>query len=324
MHPLLRALPVLGTLMTATFVAGCGGDTQNPGEEQPKPSAFSLRFGATLGGKPVSCTSVVAGQGMGGKFSVGVSDLRFYVSNVQLADANGKVVPVTFDDNEFQLNDDAGAVALVDLTSNTDGSCASSSIAFAEGTARTNDRLTGTTIVEQVTSVSFDVGVPQGLMKSVIGSHSLENAPSPLNEMYWNWATGYRHFVFNFAAENDAQESGGGYVHLGSRNCGPDDGLALADREACEFVNTPSFSAAPFDLAKDTVVVDLDTFLQKLDFSAPIYDPKTFEVIGEGVGAECHSSPMQPDCSPIFGSFGLDITTGKATAKANAVFHTAR
>lgn len=316
MRPWFHALSVLGTLMAATFVAGCGG------EEQPTPSAFALRFEAVLGGEPVSCTSVVAGQGMSKNFSVGVSDLRFYVSNVQLADASGEAVPVTLDDNEFQLNDDSGAVALVDLTSNTDGSCAGSAIAFAEGTARTNDKITGKTIVEHVTSVSFDVGVPQALMKSVIGSHSLENAPSPLNEMYWNWATGYRHFVFNFAIENDAQESGGGYVHLGSRNCGPDDGLALSDREACEFVNTPAFSVTSFDLEKDTVVIDLDTFLEKLDFSAPIYDPDTFEVIGEGVGAECHSSPMQPDCSPIFGSFGLDITTGKASAKANAVFHT--
>lgn len=322
--PLLRALPVLATLVSATFAAGCGGDGGTTPIKEPEPSAFSLRFGATLGGEPVSCTSKVPGQGADRKFSVGVSDLRFYVSNIQLHDADGKAIPVTLDDNEFQLNDAAGSVALIDLTSNTAGSCAQSAIAFAEGTERTNDHVAGKTIVENVASLSFDVGVPQGLMKSVIGSHTLENAPSPLNEMYWNWATGYRHFVFNFVVENDAEEVGGGYVHLGSRNCGPDDGIALSDREACEFVNTPAFSAAPFDLAKDTITLDLDVVLQQLDFSAPIYDPNTFEVIGQGVGVECHSSPMQPDCPPIFGAFGLDIATGKATTNANAVFRGVR
>lgn len=326
MSALLRArtLFITTTLVSAAFLAGCGGDPTTPEEQDPEPSAFSLRFGARLGGEPVSCTGKASGQGASGKFSVGVSDLRFYVSNIQLADKDGKPVAVTLDDNDFQLNDPTGAVALIDLTGNTEGSCAGGAIAFAEGTARTNDHVSGKTVVEKVVSVSFDIGVPQALMRSVIGSHTLENAPTPLNEMYWNWASGYRHFVFNFAAESDAQESGGGYVHLGSRNCGPDDGLALSDREACEFVNTPSFAAGPFDLAKDTIELDLDALLKQLDFAAPIYDPNTFEVIGEGVGAECHSSPMQPDCPPIFSTFGLDIATGKATASSNVVFRIPR
>ncbi len=82
----------------------------------------------------------------------------------------------------------------------------------------------------------------------------------------------------------------------------------------------PAFAAAPFDLDKDVVTVDLDALLQQVDFSAPIYDPVTFEVIGEGVGVECHSSPMQPDCPQIFPAVGLDLATGKAAAKGNAVF----
>lgn len=310
------ALCVLGL----SNLAACKTETADGVIDPPKESPFALKFSATLGGKPVSCGALVAGQGPGGKFSVGVSDLRFYVSNIQFHDKDGKVVARTLDANDFQLTDPSGEVALIDLTGNTEGNCAANAIAFAEGTARTNDVVKGKTVVENVASVSFDVGVPQPLMKSIIGSHSLENAPTPLNEMYWNWASGYRHFVFNFVAENDMGEKGGGYVHLGSRNCGPDDGLALSDRDACEFVNTPSVEVKDFDLTTDSIVVNLDAFLGGIDFSAPIYDPETFEVIGEGVGAECHSSPMQPDCPLIFPAFGIDLVTGKADATKNTVF----
>ena len=58
--------------------------------------------------------------------------------------------------------------------------------------------------------------------------------------------------------------------------------------------------------------------LEGLDFVSPIYDPTTFEVIGEGPGVECHSSPMQPDCPTVFGGFGLDITDGSADPAADA------
>ncbi|MFO0618400.1 MAG: metallo-mystery pair system four-Cys motif protein [Polyangiaceae bacterium] len=318
---MLRRSSVVGLfVLGVSGLVGCKTETTDDGVDPPKESAFALKFSATLGGKPVSCGALVSGEGPNGKFSVGASDLRFYVSNIQFHDKDGKVVARTLDTNDFQLTDPSGEVALIDLTGNTEGSCAANAIAFAEGTARTNDVVKGKTVVENVTSVSFDIGVPQPLMKSIIGSHSLENAPTPLNEMYWNWASGYRHFVFNFVAEDDMGAKGGGYVHLGSRNCGPDDGLALSDRDACEFVNTPSVEVKDFDLATDSVVVDLDAILKTIDFSAPIYDPMTFEVIGQGVGAECHSSPMQPDCPLIFPAFGVDIGTGKADAAKNAVF----
>ena len=58
--------------------------------------------------------------------------------------------------------------------------------------------MTGTTVIEDVAAVSFDIGVPQKLMQALIGAHTEESVPSPLNEMYWNWASGYCHFVFNF------------------------------------------------------------------------------------------------------------------------------
>lgn len=297
------------------FIVGCGSDTT-----EAVPQGFALRFAPTFNGERVSCTTPLAGLGPTGGDSVGLSDLRFYVSNLRFFGASGEVSGVELDRNEFQYQDAAGSVSLVDLTSNTEGSCADTAIAGAEGTARTHDAITGTFAGEAVTQVSFDVGVPQALMRATIANNSPEGAPSPLNEMYWNWASGYRHFVMNFALEDAAGAAGAGYVHVGSRACGPDDGLALEDRDACDFVNTPQVSVSPIDLVNGTIHVDLGRVLAGVDFVAPIYDTTTFDVIGEGPGVECHSSPTQPDCAGVFANLGLDMATGGANAADNSVF----
>ena len=53
---------------------------------------------------------------------------------------------------------------------------------------------------------------------------------------------------------------------------------------------------------------------------APVYDTETFEVIGEGPGVECHSSPTQPDCLDVFGNLGIDMASGAADPTQNAAF----
>lgn len=303
------------------FSLAAQGCSDNPSSSEAKTlQPFALKFTATANGQDVGCNDKVSGLGADSKQTVGLSDVRFYISNVRFFDANDKLVEITLDENEFQYTSSAGSVAMIDLTSNTEGTCKDSAVAFAEGTARTNVAMTGKTVLEDVSSVRFEVGVPQAVMKETIANNTAEGAPSPLNEMYWSWASGYRHFIANFTVENGQGEVGDGYLHIGSRDCGPADGKALEDRNACSFVNTPAVVLADFDLAKDTVRVEIPSVLANLDFIAPIYDPMTFEVIGEGPGVECHSSPMQPDCSSVFSSFGLDMATGAAIAETQKVF----
>lgn len=298
----------------ALALASCGG-SEDGGD------AFALRFAALVDDQEVGCTDDLTGFGPAADAHLGVNDLRLYVSNLQLLDASGAVVDTTLDQNEFQYTSADGTVGLIDLTGNVDGTCGSGAVAFAEGTARTNEVITGTTRLADVASIRFDVGVPQALMKATIAANTPEGAPSPLNEMYWNWNSGYRHFVFNFAVTDAEGATGGGYVHIGSRDCAPEgDAKALSDRDACTYVNTPAVALADFDLTTDVVGIDLRQAVAELDFVAPIYDPETFEVIGEGPGAECHSAPTQPDCPLVFGNFGLDMATGAATAGADAVF----
>lgn len=281
---------------------------------------FSLRFAAVANGEEVGCGSTITGLGPDGEHTASPADLRFYISNLRMYAADGSEVTVELDVNDFQYTSDAGQVSLIDLTSNTEGDCESSAIAFAEGTARENDVITGMTQVADVTRISFDVGVPQAVMKDLINTTSAEAAPSPLGEMYWSWATGYRHFVFNFSVEDPEAVAGGGYLHIGSTDCAGDGELALENQDECGFLNTPKVDLDGFDLAAGVVAVDLGRALEGVDFLAPIYDPKTFEIIGEGPGVECHSSPMQPHCATIFASFGVDIDDGTSAADQDAVF----
>ena len=136
----------------------------------------------------------------------------------------------------------------------------------------------------------------------------------------WNWNSGYRHFVFNFSVADQSGAQGVGHVHVGSRDCGPKDGLALSDRESCTFLNTPTASIDSFDLASDVVGLELRGLLSGLDFRTDVRDPSTGEVIGEGPGVACHSSPMQPDCPSIFSFLGLDMATGAANPLVNRAF----
>jgi uncharacterized repeat protein (TIGR04052 family) len=302
----------LVSLTPLALVASC-----TTSEPEQAMEAFTLRFAAGADGQPVGCGGEVTGLGPDGQHVVRPADLRFYVSNLRFFDAAGEPVELELDEDEFQYRSAAGEVALVDLTATSEGACAGSAVA-SEATARTHAAITGKTHLGEVARIRFDVGVPQALMQATIATGTAEAAPSPLDEMYWSWATGYRHFVFNFEVDA-AGELGEGYVHIGSRDCGVEGSLALEDRDECTFVNNPAVEL-DFDLAADTVMLDIPALLASLDFAATIYDPETFEPIGEAPGVECHSSPMQPDCPTLFDNVGLDISTGSASAATNAVF----
>ncbi len=300
----------LRALVLCMGLSACGAE----------PVPFSMNFEAISGADAASCTASMSGYGPDGQHAVGLSDLRFYVSDLKFYDSEGAELEVTLDSNEFQYADELGDVALLDFTANAEGSCATNAIAFAEGTARTNAKITGTAL-DTVRKVGFRVGLPQPLMKRVISTNTAEDAPSPMNEMYWSWASGYRHFVMNFTVRDGQGGAGEGYVHIGSRDCGGDGAKALTDRDRCGLVNTPAVMLDGFDPAQNTVTVDIQKLLAGLDFVAPIRDSEPpFDVIGMGPGVSCHSSPMQSHCASLFQNFGLNQDSGAADESRNQVF----
>lgn len=289
---------------------------------QPTPSAFSLDFAAVSGGKVVGCGDTLSGLGANGMSTASINDLRLYISALEFFDASGKAVPLTLDANLFQLLDPAGDVSLIDLTSDQVGACNPDNFAESEGTGRTHTAITGTTLVNQVASVKFKVGIPQALMKKVIANNTQEGAPSPLAEMSWTWAGGYRFFVWNLTVnkDGDSAQPGIGYVHVGSTGCSASFEVnALSDRDECARINTPAVSLPSFSLTTQKVTIDLDAIVEKLDFMAETYD-SMFQVNGSAPGVACHSGETAADCTDIFAAFGLTFSTGLADASKNIVF----
>lgn len=315
----LRTSPVAGAALCLSLLAPLAL-TAACGDNDEGSAPFQIKFAAQAGATPVTCTTTVTGLGPGGGYSIGISDLRFYVSNLVAYGDDAKPLQLTLDDNDFQYNSAAGSVALIDLTNNTDGTCASTALAGAEGTARTNEIISGRSSGE-IHSISFDVGVPAAVMKETIATNTPEGAPSPLAEMYWSWASGYRHLVMNFTVQAPGGRTGEGYLHIGSRDCGAMGKKALEDRDACGRPYTARVALPHFHADGSTVVLDVAQLLAGLDFVSPIYDPVTSLPIGEGPGVECHSFPEgQPDCPSILNKLGIDQTLGSADALSNRVF----
>ncbi|MDO6718514.1 metallo-mystery pair system four-Cys motif protein [Psychrosphaera sp. 1_MG-2023] len=312
----------LFTIATMALLSGCSSDSGT--EDELTMTPFTINFSAMSGDQNVDCDAMVSGFGNEGHYSIGVSDLRFYVSNIELFDQYGEKIEASFDSNEFQLNHDLGFVGLVDLTSNSSGKCTSDAIPNSEGTARTNNVMTGKMIDTGVNKITFDIGVPQAIMKEVIATQSAEDAPSPLNEMYWSWASGYRHFVMNFAIESMMGNTGEGYIHIGSRGCGDDSLLALENKEKCDFVNTPKVEITDFEPNMDTVVIRIDKLLDQLSFAPAMSshgDHTADTEMMDSPSVTCHSaSPeMQPDCAAIFQNLGLSTDDGSSSSDTNQV-----
>ncbi|MEM8596838.1 MAG: MbnP family copper-binding protein [Pseudomonadota bacterium] len=305
--------------LTSIAAAALLASLAHPDGAQADPVPFVLSFVATHGEQSVGCTDAISGIGPEGDMTVGISDLRFYVSDVVFTGPDGAEMPGALTPSPFQHVAPEGSVALVDLTNASEGTCAPGAISFGEGTERVNDRVSGTRAPGEVVSVSFRIGVPKDLMRAVIAATSAEDAPSPLGEMYWNWATGYRHFVLNHTVDVEDGRFGEGYIHIGSMDCGPAEGKALSDRAECGLVYTPAVTLSVSG-AETVIAVDLAPLFAAVDFKAPVYDTETFAVIGERPGTDCHSSSRQPDCAALFPVFGLDMETGRAEAASNAVF----
>lgn len=296
------------TLAAFGLAAGCS-DSSGPADQDP----FTLNFAAVYNGQVVGCGDVLTGFGPGGTASVEVSDLRFYVSNLKFYDDQGQELPLELDENAFQYSDASGTVALIDLTSTTGGACGGTGLSFPEGTARTNTVITGTSRPDAVHSISFDVGIPQPVMKAVLANHTDADAPSPLAEMHWSWAYAYRHFVMNFTLA-DSGVAGEGYLHMGSTDCGGDGTRAMTDRTTCGFINTPTVHFDHFHLTS-TVGVDLETLLANLDFRV---EQSPGGPMIPGIAS--HSSPDQPHTAPFFANLGVDVNTGASTTAGNSVF----
>ena len=275
-----------------------------------------ISFAGRLAGKPFACGAQYDGVGTK-KSTVTPQDLRFFVSDIELLDANGKAVPVTLDqDGVWQYK----SLTLIDLEDGK-GACRNGNPAMHTGA-------TGTVPAGNYRGLRFTVGVPFEL------DHiSPLSAPSPLNmtAMFWSWQGGYKFIraevalVGNSAnaagpmVENKAPahteapgdrspRSSGFPVHLGSTGCASASPTTAPATE-CKNPNRVSVTLPVFDAAKDVVIFDLGKLLADLDVTTNT--PNT--------APGCMSGENDPDCIPIMKALGIPFRS--APASPQVVFY---
>jgi len=270
------------------------------------PQRVEISFAGRLEGKPFACGAQYEGVGTK-KSTVTPQDLRFFVSEVELVDANGKGVPVALDqDGIWQYK----SAALIDLEDGT-GAC-------RNGNAATHAAVTGSVPDGHYTGLRFTVGVPFELNHG-----DTLSAPSPLNmtAMFWSWQGGYKFIraevalVTNVAeaakrsprsavqkagvhtdAPADPTRSSGFPVHLGSTGCASAAPSAAPPTE-CKHPNRVVVTLPEFDPAKEIVIFDLGKLLADSDVSTNA--PNT--------APGCMSAENDPDCVPIMRALGLPL-----------------
>ncbi|WP_242054236.1 MbnP family copper-binding protein [Nostoc parmelioides] len=247
----------------------------------------TIRFNSKVGQQPFECGKTYTLGKPAKKFTL--SDFRFYVSDIALIDAKGKVVPLTLtQDGKWQYQN----VALIDFE-NKSGAC-------VNGTVETRNQVIGTVPKGKYQGLQFTLGIPFNLNHedSVI-------APSPLNltSLWWNWLSGYKfaridlekHRHTSPGAKHDEpnHQAQGFPIHLGSTGCQAQTGNQKPS--SCKNPNTVKVVLTKFDPNKNIVVADLAALLSNTNLT--INQPNT--------APGCMSSPDDGDCVGIMTNFGL-------------------
>lgn len=220
-----------------------------------------------------------------------LADLRFYVSNVALIDANGNYAPVVMTQN---ANQDSN-VALLDFEDATN-TCSATT-----GTAATYTAITGNVAPGNYVGVAFDIGVPGKLNHTNIADAA---TPAPLqnSSMNWSWQSGRKFTKIEFTANTATTGAASGVTtaaHLGATGCkaNPVNGDVI---NGCASPNRMHVSFASFNTATNKVALDLGALFNGLDLTTK----KTW------MSGKMFMMMMGGDPVYYFNKFQIDLATG--------------
>ena len=206
-----------------------------------------------------------------------LTDLRFYVSNIELAGLDGNAQPLVLDSQlQWQQQD----LALIDLESGR-GSC-------GNGTAETYAYLVGSVPPGDYRGLRFTVGVP------FERNHANPlTAEQPLDDpaMHWHWRSGYKFLRAGIRTETD-----GFWIHVGSAGC---EGT-VRNISGCKFPNRVTVELADFVPRENTIAVDLHALMAGTDLE-------------DGEAGDCSSGPPESACVAPFEALGIDFGSGDAS-----------
>ena len=243
-----------------------------------------------------------------------LNDLRFYISNVLLWDANGNAVPLAFTENAHQSKN----VALLDFGYSTavpPATCVDQDAASAAW----NTSITGKVAPGTYTGISFTLGVPvhSADLSTKLDHSDPTNASTPLplqnTALNWSWQYGRKFVKIQFVPTTPAKKfvpSSGSVsasvgsvltlnYHIGSTGCLGNPATVTGSETSCTNPNELSVTLNNFNASSNIVALDLAALFAGSDLT---YD---------GGGASgCMSGTTDPECGPIFKALGISLTTG--------------
>lgn len=315
-------------LISTVLLSACASGPE-PAPLAVVDQAVRIRFTAVNGNTPVQCGTRLVGLGRSA-VAADVKDLRFYITNLALVNAQGVAVPVQLERNVWQHTEGADAVALIDME-DASGSCAS-----PYTTTATNAVITGKVPPGDYVGLRASMGVPEALNH---GATSGGPPPLDIAAMAWSWQAGRRFAKIELSplgsvtrkgrprAVPDAlvQTSPVFSLHLGSSGCTAQVdavGIVVKDaagnpRYSCTHPNRADFTLPRFDATTQRVALDIGQLFKSVNLSQD-----------EGGAVGCMAGPTDPECVGIFealqvsfgdGSNGLPINAGVAQTVFRAV-----
>lgn len=239
-------------------------------------SRIEIPFAATFANTSLSCD---------GAAGVNLTDLRFYVHQLSVFDADGESHAVELEVDDWQQSD----LALLDLEDGS-GNC-------LNGTAEMNAVVRGVTTSRDVRGLEFTLGVP---FESNHGDPLTATPPLGDADMHWHWRGGYKFLRAGIKSENDSF-----WIHLGSTGC---EGT-IRNITGCSAPNRVTVHLDDF-VPGDIVLVDLAELVADGAFA-------------DAAPSDCSSGPAETSCGDPFAAFGLQHATSGA-ADAQRVFSVQR
>jgi uncharacterized repeat protein (TIGR04052 family) len=276
--------PSIATLVgAALLLLGCSG-SDDGGGGVVVPAGYVARtigFEARVAGEPWSCAGVYP---LGTPPSAArPNQLRLFVSDLAVLDARGNATPVVLDEDAWQNNfSDVGeSVALLDFD-DASGNCR-----FSD--ADTHTAITGWVPADrQLVGLSFRIGVPAALNHQDAGL-----AQPPLNRpgLWWSQQDGQVGMRLELdtvnadsqrmATADDRTAPGGWQLWLAQTVVaapyprGVDPASAAPEPcgdVACPEAEQPLVVLDAFDVASDTVLLDVGALLEDVDFTRTEFD----------------------------------------------------
>jgi uncharacterized repeat protein (TIGR04052 family) len=294
---------LIATLIAGITLTACGGSNSTTSNAPVYPAVMPVSIGFDLlaNGTNVKCGSTLTGLGSKASASE-LKDARFYVSNINLIDANDNLVPVTLTANDWQNQQ----VSLINFNDGSSAACGGAALS-------TNSNINGTVPGAAYKGISYEIGVPEALNHT---DYATAQTPMNVAAMAWSWTSGRKFMKVEVNPQGGVSvvrtntgttppttttnKSATWNLHLGSTGCSTN---ATTGAYICTNSNRMLVRLNNFNYSTQKISLDLNALFAGADLTTDLAGP-----------AGCMSGGSDEECKSIFTNLKIDLASGKTNS----------